>query len=269
MNLSAFSAFSAAVLACAACLTAVGITNDAPIIATDIADRTDMDTLFECLGGANWNTREDSQLKLIALGTNNPLPILESALRRYLSESDPEVKCRLEEVMRGIVLHDFDPRAAFLGVQLGQAFQKDKNGLFPVPIHGIVMNTVASSNDFRTGDSIMQADDHICNGNFNTDALIRYISSQKPGYRMTFVLSREGNIITNTVALGARDDQYMRQPFTILPTVRNPGIYFKNWLTVNSMRMERLIAAEAEASAGGRKSSKNKNAGKKNKSPAL
>jgi C-terminal processing protease CtpA/Prc len=160
------------------------------------------------LGAATWKAREAAQAALAAVAAEHRDEFLQTGFRALATNEDPEVRYRLEEILKSIPPdHIRQGRRGFLGLSLsamrGPVAVGDRT-VVPIDIVSVLPNTVAQTNGLQVGDMVLQVDDLACGEDFGVPEFVSYISSKAPGESVSLVLLSQGKQMTRTIALGER-----------------------------------------------------------------
>ncbi len=195
--------------------------------------------LINGLGAEKFEQREDSQSKLLALGEKQYDLVVLKCLEAHIKIEDPEIRFRLKNVLRILVLKRNFMQKGFIGISMQPSREPQKIGdevFLPIEIVNVIPDFPAEKSGFNTGDLILKVDGNICNGKFQTTEIVNYISAKKPGTGMTFLLQSEGRLVTKELVIAERP---------VLPN--EPTIeeqqdeFFRNWLRVNLKAIEKNI----------------------------
>ncbi len=188
-------------------------------------------TLISSLGAEKFELREESQAKLIELGAEQYDLVVNECLKSHIKIIDPEIRFRIKNVIRPIVLKRNFMQKGFIGVSMQQSRVPQKIGddvFLPIEIVSVIPDFPADKGGFGAGDMILKVDKNICNEKFQTTEIVNYISAKKPGTVMTFLLySNEKQIIKELVIAE-------RPALPNEPTIEEQqDEFFRNWLRVN------------------------------------
>lgn len=192
------------------------------------------------LGSEKFEVREDSQAKLLALGEKQYDLAVSKYLESHIRIKDPEVRFRLKNILRPLVIkHDFRQKG-FIGVsmQVGRIPQKIGAEVFlPIEIVNVIPDFPAEKNGFNVGDQILKVDGNICNEKFQSTEIVNYISAKKPGTSITFLLQSDGKQVTKEVVIAERP------ALPNEPTIEElQDKFFQNWLRVNLKAAEKKLS---------------------------
>jgi C-terminal processing protease CtpA/Prc len=183
------------------------------------------------LGAEKFEQREVSQAKLIELGANQYELVLQKCLESHVRIKDPEIRFRIKNVLRPLVIKHNFMQKGFIGVSMQQNRVSQKIGdevFLPIEIVSVIPDFPADKGGFTAGDLILKVDGNTCNEKFQTTEIVNYISAKKPGTAMTFLLqSNEKQIIKELVIAE-------RPAMPNEPTIEEQqDEFFRNWLRVN------------------------------------
>ena len=187
--------------------------------------------LINGLGAEKFEQREESQSKLIGLGAEQYDLVIEKCLEAHIKIKDPEIRFRIKNILRPLVLKNNFRQKGFIGIsmQAHRTPQKIGDDMFiPIEIVSVLPDFPAEKNGFNVGDQILKVDSNICNERFQSTEIVNYISAKKPGTGMTFLLQSNGERITKEVLTAERPELPNE------PTIKEQqDEFFRNWFRVN------------------------------------
>jgi len=194
--------------------------------------------LISNLGAEKFELREESQAKLIELGTEQYDLVLQKCLESHIKIKDPEIRFRIKNILRPLVLKRNFMQKGFIGVSMQPCRESQKIGdevFLPIEIVNVIPDFPAEKSGFNSGDLILKVDGKICNEKFQTTEIVNYISAMKPGSVITFLLQSNGERVAKELVIAERP---------VLPN--EPTIeeqqdeFFRNWLKVNLKKAEKV-----------------------------
>ncbi len=172
----------------------------------------DLSALISSLGDEKFETREASQSKLIELGKKQYDLIIRKCLDAFSESKDPEIRARLKNILRTLVLERNFQRKGFIGISMsnsGEQIEIDgvKNEkYFPVNVVNVVPDFPADKNGFKVGDQLLKIDDKVCSPEFQCTNIVDYISAKKPGTKMRFLVLSEKKAVVREFEITERPE---------------------------------------------------------------
>ncbi len=165
-------------------------------------------SLIKQTGADEFKEREAATEKLITLSEKDPVQMANLCLIAYADKDDPEVRKRLEKVLRAVAEIKFSPeRKAFLGIGMGKSpapVKVDKKEYFPIIIQNIIPASSAEKNGLQKGDRIIAIDDKEITRNFTLQHFGNYIANKKVGDEVTIRLFKDKKVEKYKIKLGKR-----------------------------------------------------------------
>jgi len=196
--------------------------------------------LITGLGSEKFEVREDSQAKLLDLGEKHYELIVNKCLESHIRIKDPEIRFRLKNILRPLVIKREFRQKGFVGISMqpNRAPLKIGNEVFlPIEIINVMPDLPAEKSGVNAGDLILKLDGKACNEKFQTTEIVNYISATKPGTVMTFLLQSEGKQVTKEVIIAERP------ALPNEPTIEEQQEeFFRNWLKVNLKKVEKELS---------------------------
>lgn len=191
------------------------------------------------LGAEKFEQREESQSKLVTQGFEMPDFTIQKCLNDYISNKDPEIRFRLKNVLRILVLKKYFRQKGFIGISMQEGRIPVKIGdevFLPVEIVTVIPDFPAEKSGFNAGDQILKVDGKICNEKFQSAALVNYISSAKAGTTMTFLLLSGDKQVAKEVVIAERP------ALPNEPTIEEQQEeFFRNWFKANLKKAEKEL----------------------------
>lgn len=197
-------------------------------------------TLVMGLGAEKFEQREESQSKLIELGSGQYDLVIWKCLESHIRIKDPEIRFRIKNILRSLVLKCKFRQKGFIGVsmQAGRIPQKIGDEVFlPIEIVNVIPDFPADKNGFAAGDQILKVDGNICNEKFQSAELVDYISARKPGTGLIFLLQSDGVLITKEVVVAERPE-LPNEP----TREERQDEFFQNWFSTNLKAAEKKLS---------------------------
>lgn len=179
-----------------------------PVTENDPAKEPEIVAAIKALGHDAWEKRDHADQRLRTLGIDNADIVLNRLMEHYVTQDDPEVELRAQEIMREVVINQiFHQRKGYLGVRLG--FQKEvvivnKVAYRPITIEQVMPNTAAQQARLLRGDKIIKIDHNLCTSKFGVTQMVKYISSKPPGTKLQLTLWSKGKEVAREVVLRQR-----------------------------------------------------------------
>jgi C-terminal processing protease CtpA/Prc len=180
----------------------------APVTQNDPAKEPEIVAAIQALGDDAWEKRDHADQRLRALGVDNADIVLNKLMEHYVTQDDPEVELRAQDIMREVVIKQiFHQRKGYLGVRLG--FQQEvvivnKVTYRPITIEQVMPNTAAQQAQLIRGDKVIKVDDNLCTPNFGVTQMVKYISAKPPGTKLNLTLWSKGKEVAREVVLRQR-----------------------------------------------------------------
>jgi hypothetical protein len=187
--------------------------------------------LINSLGADKFELREEAQSELIEMGAGQYDLIIGKCLESHMKIKDPEIRFRLKNILRSLVIKREFRQKGFVGISMqpNRAPLKIGNEVFlPIEIISVMPDLPAEKGGVNAGDLILKVDAKTCNEKFQTTEIVKYISAMKPGTVITFLLQSNGEQVTKEIVIAERP---------VLPN--EPTIeeqqdeFFRNWLKSN------------------------------------
>jgi len=203
------------------------------------------------LASEDFKERVHAQDKILEWANSNPAKSKGFLLKEYEVAKDPEVRLRLRESLKTVVIGDYQAKHApgYLGITM-----EDVNGGLPGPKPGILVKAVqpgspADQGGLKNNDVILSMDKFRWEGPEAREALIAEVKKLKPGAEVKLEVLRGGETLKMSVKLGARpmglpDQQQARfingfipaaPDFEVLERLEKEAreAFFKDWLEQN------------------------------------
>ncbi|HBC89165.1 MAG TPA: hypothetical protein DCZ94_19675 [Lentisphaeria bacterium] len=168
-----------------------------------------LSSLITGLGAEKFETREESQAKLIELGKKQYDLIIRNCVESFKENKDPEIRARLKTILRTLVLEKNFRKKGFVGISMansGEQIEIENGKYNPVNIVNVVPDFPADKNGFMTGDQILKIDDKSCGPGFQSNDIVEYISAKKPGTKLKFLLISENKPVTRELEITERPE---------------------------------------------------------------
>lgn len=169
-------------------------------------DAAELPGLLQRLGSQEFAEREQAEARLLELGRANHQAVLDWGMQSYVANRDPEVRHRLREVIRELVIRFlFNEKQGYLGLVLRPQRLPETIGdrlIYPMRISVILPQSTAVLGDLAVGDLVVQVDDQPFDRRFTYSRLLHYIRVRKPGDKLTVVVMRDGQPKPVEVTLG-------------------------------------------------------------------
>lgn len=166
--------------------------------------------LITQLGADTFKVRKAAQEKLLALGAQFVETVLPPCVKRYAITEDPEVRDRLEIILRTLVIEQLYMKQGpgFIGIEMQQLGFLEHNGkrYVPVVIMNVLPDTAAAKGGLTANDKILRIDKHDCTQEFNLSSFTQYIISKRVGETVTLTIMSGKEIVTRKIVLGPRPD---------------------------------------------------------------
>lgn len=228
---SGLTAVSLLAASCAAPSAPRSGATPAPAAAARKPPRTDrsVEDLVRALGEASFAQRQAAEDELMDRSRENPAAVLTVAWPVWQSSRDPEVRTRLDHILRALfVRHVLNRPQGFLGVlhqPVGEPTPWQEKTYWPIRIQGVQANTPAEKAGLKPDDLILQYGDHALTEAEDLEAFRRAIEAKRPGDPLKLLVLRGGQPIEITVLLGVRDPNM--KPFEPRP---DPETRYREWL---------------------------------------
>jgi S1-C subfamily serine protease len=200
----------------------------------------EISVLVPKLGAEKFEQREEAQSKLVNMGVEMPEFTLHKYLDEYVKTKDPEVRFRLKNVLRILVIKNYFRPKGFIGISMQTARVPQKIGddvFLPVEIVNVIPDFPADKSGFKAGDQILKVDGKTCDEKFQSTELVSYISAKKPGAKMTFLLQSNGKLITKELVIAERP------ALPNEPTIEEQHEeFFRKWFRENLNASEKKIS---------------------------
>jgi C-terminal processing protease CtpA/Prc len=202
----------------------------------------EISTLVPKLGAEKFEQREEAQSKLVTMGVELPEFAVRNYLNDYIKTKDPEVRFRLKNVIRILVLKNYFRPKGFIGISMQPARIPQKIGdevFLPVEIVTVIPDFPADKSGFNSGDQILKVDGKACNEKFQSTELVNYISAKNPGTKMTFLLQSDGKLITKELVIAERP------ALPNEPTIEEQQEeFFRKWFRENLKAAEKKLSSK-------------------------
>lgn len=188
----------------------------------------DVRATIDLLGNESWYQRQKAQEKLHLLGKLDHQQVLDTTIEHYLEEDDPEVRFRLKEVIRDLVIaFHFQEQRGYLGILLRPvrfAERVDDQLVYPLRVHYIFPQTTADVDKLEIGDLLIKVDDFSFDSEFGYSQLMHYIQTRKPGDTVRFTVLENGQQTVKPVVLGEQPPSP-----NDLPPEERQSAFFHKW----------------------------------------
>lgn len=157
------------------------------------------------LGAERYAAREAAEAALVKLGSHSTSNVLNQCVLEYSRTKDPEVRSRLESVMRKLVETQlFKPPRGFLGAHIHLQNLTLPNGTSTRAIHIVQVTPEAAAQraGLQAGDWILKVNDLDTAKLSSSTEFIQYISRQQPGEKARVTISRDGEQKAMDVTIG-------------------------------------------------------------------
>jgi len=181
------------------------------VSSTTIAEEKgqDLSALVAQLGKPNWDERHAARDELIKDGLAGRYDV-GALVREMLKSDDPEVRSLLKEAAREVAKETlFNVKKGFLGINLDDnpdPVTVDGKRYFPVRIVAALEDYPAKNAGVKDGSLILKIDETVCDGGFNTQGFVDYISRKHPGDTVTLTLWVDGRTELKAITLGERPE---------------------------------------------------------------
>ncbi|MFT5239823.1 MAG: C-terminal processing protease CtpA/Prc [Candidatus Promineifilaceae bacterium] len=219
----------------------------APVTQNDPAKEPEIVAAIKALGDDAWEKRDHADQRLRALGVDNADIVLNKLMEHYVTQDDPEVELRAQDIMREVVIKQiFHQRKGYLGVRLG--FQQEvvivnKVTYRPITIEQVMPNTAAQQAQLIRGDKVIKVDDNLCTPNFGVTQMVKYISAQPPGTKLHLTLWSKGKEVAREVVLRQRPT-FPTDP----PQKSQQKEFFDRWLKEQEQKARERLGLPLSAS---------------------
>lgn len=164
--------------------------------------------LFDQLAGDAMHEREATEDRLVALGEQFPMFILQQAAGQYVVHQDVESRLRLEQVMKPLVLKLMYQRpAGFIGINM--MWKEIRTPPHPAYHHGIFVSNVlegfpGAAAGLQQDDLLLEVSGSVVAALGRIEGFARLIAETPPGTEVTLKVLRGDDVLDLSLTLGMR-----------------------------------------------------------------
>jgi len=164
---------------------------------------------LDSLASESFKERMEAQQHLVEWGKSSPVPALDILFREFDAAGDPEVRIRLRESLRELVIarHLKENGEGYVGIQMNEmnlAVPGDKIPRAGVQVVDVKADTPASRAGLLAGDVIVSLDGLRWTGPGAKEAFAQAVKKFKPGEIVALEVFRNDKLVKIPVTLGTR-----------------------------------------------------------------